>query len=83
MFPTGYFPSETHSEKNFRTTYLPPAPQAEPHATGFSSGLSDAPQAEPHAAGFSSGLSDAPQAEPALFPFHSVKLESAMVITSI
>lgn len=66
MLPTGYFPSETHSEKNFRTTYLPPAPQAEPHA-----------------AGFSSGLSDAPQAEPALFPFHSVKLESAMVITSI
>jgi hypothetical protein len=37
---------------------LSPAPQAEPQAEGFSSGLSPAPQA----AGFSSGLSLAPQA---------------------
>ena len=46
--------------------YFSPAPQAEPHAAGFSSaGLSAAPQAEPHAAGFSSaGLSAAPQAAP-------------------
>ena len=43
---------------------LSPAPQAEPQAAGFFSGLSPAPQADPHAAGFSSGLSPAPQAEP-------------------
>jgi hypothetical protein len=54
---------------------LSEAPQAEPHAAGFSAGLSaapqaagastglsDAPQAEPQAAGFSAGLSAAPQA---------------------
>lgn len=44
--------------------YLSEAPQAEPQAAGFSSGLSPAPQAEPQAAGFSFGLSEAPQAEP-------------------
>ena len=57
-------------------SYFSPAPQALPHAAGFSAGLSAAPQAEgasaglspapqalPHAAGFSSGLSAAPQAE--------------------
>lgn len=41
--------------------------------------LSPAPQAD----GFSSGLSAAPQAEPPLFPFHPVKLESAIVVTSV
>jgi len=46
--------------------YFSPAPQAVPHAAGFSSaGLSPAPQALPQAAGFSSaGLSPAPQAAP-------------------
>ena len=44
--------------------YLSPAPQAEPQAAGFSSGLSEAPHAEPQAAGVSAGLSPAPQAEP-------------------
>ena len=42
-----------------RGDYLSPAPQAEPQAVGFSSGLSAAPQA----AGASAGLSAAPQAE--------------------
>jgi hypothetical protein len=36
------------------------APQAEPHAAGFSAGFSPAP----HAAGFSAGFSPAPHAEP-------------------
>jgi hypothetical protein len=36
-----------------KITYLSPAPQAEPQAAGFSSGLSPAPQAEPQAADFS------------------------------
>jgi len=49
------------NRRNF--SYLFPAPQALPHAAGFSSGLFPAPQALPHAAGFSSGFSDAPQAE--------------------
>ena len=40
--------------------YFSPAPQAEPQAAGFVSGLSPAPQA----AGFVSGLSPAPQAVP-------------------
>jgi hypothetical protein len=65
---------------------LSPAPQAEPQADGFSSGLSEAPQAEPQAAGFSSFLSEAPQAEPqadagaAFFSlFHPNRLKSAIV----
>nr|WP_231968759.1 hypothetical protein [Thermoanaerobacterium sp. RBIITD] len=67
---------------------LSPAPQAEPQAVGFSSGLSAAPQAAgasvaPQAAGASAGLSDAPQAEPqveaASFLFHPNRLESAIV----
>ena len=58
--------------------YLSEAPQAEPQAAGFSSGLSPAPQAEPQAAGFSSGLSPAPQADVADFSFQPVKFESAI-----
>jgi len=68
---------------------LSPAPQAEPQAAGFSSGLSAVPQAAgassaaPQAAGASAGLSDAPQAEPqaeaASFLFHPNRLESAIV----
>ena len=50
-----------------RTDYLSPAPQAEPQAVGFSSGLSAAPQA----AGVSAGLSPAPQAEPQAVGFSS------------
>ena len=44
------------------TSYLSDAPQAVPHAVGFSSGAA-APQAVPHAAVFSSGAA-APQAVP-------------------
>lgn len=66
-------------------SYLSPAPQAEPQAAGFSSGLPDAPQAEPQAAGFSSGLSAAPQAAglsdaPQEEPAQLDRLESAMVV---
>jgi hypothetical protein len=53
--------------------YFPPAPQAEPHAAGFFSGVFSglpAPQADPHAAGFFSGFS-APQAEPHAAGFFS------------
>ena len=71
-------------------SYLSAAPQAEPHADGFSSGSSAAPQAEPHAAGFSSGLSAAPQAEPhadagvsSIFLLHPKRFESAIMISSI
>ena len=76
MFPAGASPAGHRVSVN-GTIYLSPAPQAEPQALGFSSGLSaapqpagvsaglsPAPQAEPQAAGFSSGLSAAPQAEP-------------------
>jgi hypothetical protein len=69
--------------------YLSDAPQAVPHAAGFSSGLSDAPQAVPHAAGFSSGFPDAPQAVPHaalafLFSssFHPAMFDNAMFVTS-
>ena len=72
-----------------RTDYLSPAPQAEPQAVGFSSGLSPAPQAVPQAAGFSSGLSPAPQAVPqaaagavSSFLFHPKRFDSAMMLTS-
>jgi hypothetical protein len=47
------------------------APQAEPHAAGFSAGFSPAPHAEPHAAGFSAGFSPAPHAEPHAAGFSS------------
>ena len=53
--------------------YLSPAPQAEPQAAGFSSGLSPAPQAEP-------------QAEAAASPFFCAqpnRLDSAMIVTSV
>ena len=60
--------------------FLSPAPQAEPQAAGFSSGLSAAPQAAgasaglsaaPQAAGVSAGLSAAPQAVPQAAGFSS------------
>jgi hypothetical protein len=65
--------------------YLSDAPQALPHAAGFSSGLSDAPQALPHAAGFSSGLSDAPHAVPhaALAFLFSSSFHPAMFVNAI
>jgi hypothetical protein len=70
-------------------SYLSDAPQALPHAAGFSSGLSFAPQALPHAAGFSSGLPFAPQAVPhaALAfvfssSFHPAMFVNAMSLTS-
>jgi hypothetical protein len=57
--------------------YFSPAPQAEPQAAGFVSGLSPAPQA----AGFVSGLSPAPQAEAgAAISCHPDKLESAIIL---
>jgi len=69
--------------------YLSPAPQAEPQAAGFSSGLSPEPQAEPQAAGFSSGLSPEPQAEPqaaagadSVLLFQPKRFESAIIVTS-
>ena len=58
--------------------YLSPAPQAEPQAVGFSSGLSPEPQAEPQAV----GLSPAPQADEGAaslaFLLHAYKFESAI-----
>lgn len=61
---------------------LSEAPQAEPQAAGFCSGLSPAPQAEPQAAGFSSDLSPTPQAEPQAdvtdVSFQPIKFESAI-----
>jgi len=51
------------------TSYLSDAPQAVPHAAGFSSGAA-APHAVPHAAGFSSGAA-APQAVPHAAGFSS------------
>ena len=54
--------------------YLSPAPQAEPQAVGFSSGLSAAPQAVPHAA--------AGAASSVVLP-HPNRLESAMIDTSM
>ena len=84
MVPAG------NSFRGDRKGYLSPAPQAEPQAAGFSSGLSPAPQAEPQAAGFSSGLSPAPQAEPqaaagaaSIFLLHPNRFESAIFLTSI
>lgn len=81
-----------------RDYFLSAAPQAEPQAVGFfsglsaapqaagfSSGLSAAPQAEPQAAGFFSGLSAAPQAdvEASLSVFpHPDRSESAISISS-
>ena len=68
-----------------RDYFLSAAPQAEPQAAGFSSGLSAAPQAEPQAAGFFSGLSAAPQADVeaslSVFP-HPDRSESAISISS-
>ena len=68
----------------FLTPYcLSPAPQAEPQAAGFSTGLSPAPQAEPQAAGFSAGLSAAPQAvagAEAAFLFQPKRSERAIVV---
>lgn len=65
--------------------YLSPAPQAEPQAAVFSSGLSAAPQA----AGASAGLSAEPQAEPqaaaeavSFFLFQPNRFESAMFVSS-
>jgi hypothetical protein len=65
--------------------YLSEAPQAEPQAAGFSSGLSDAPHALPQAAGFSSGLSDAPHAVPhaALACLFSSSFHPAMFVNAI
>jgi hypothetical protein len=70
-------------------SYLSDAPQAVPHAAGFSSGLSAAPQAVPHAAGFSSGLSAAPQAVPhavLVFAytllFHPKRFDNAIFVSS-
>ena len=61
------------------------APQAVPHAAGFSSGLS----AAPHAAGFSSGLSLAPHAVPqaelvaaSFLLFHPKMFDNAIILTS-
>jgi len=69
------------------TSYLSDAPQAVPHAAGFSSG-SAAPHAVPHAAGFSSGAA-APQAVPHAADFclssslfHPKMFESAIFVTS-
>ena len=69
------------------TSYLSDAPQAVPHAVGFSSGAA-APQAVPHAAGFSSGAA-APQAVPHAADFclssslfHPKMFESAIFVTS-
>jgi hypothetical protein len=71
LFPADYFRWESYEQLN---NYLSPAPQALPHAAGFSSGLSAAPHAAglsdaPHASGLSdaphaAGLSDAPHAVP-------------------
>ena len=64
-----------------RDYFLSAAPQAEPQAVGFFSGLSAAPQA----AGFFSGLSAAPQADVeaslSVFP-HPDRSESAISISS-
>lgn len=80
MFPAGASPAGNRVSVN-GTIYLSPAPQAEPQALGFSSGLSAAPQA----AGVSAGLSPAPQAEPQAaagasfcFSFHPKRFESAI-----
>jgi hypothetical protein len=67
--------------------YCSDAPQAVPHAAGFSAGCSDAPQAVPHAAGFSAGCSDAPHAVPHAVPaclssFHPAMFDNAIVVTS-
>ena len=69
------------------TSYLSDAPQAVPHAAGFSSGAA-APHAVPHAAGFSSGAA-APQAVPHAADFclssslfHPKMFESAIFVTS-
>jgi hypothetical protein len=76
---------------DIQKNYLSPAPQAEPHAAGFSAGLSAAPHALPHAAGFSAGLSDAPHAAGfslaphaaagacSVFRVHPNKFESAII----
>ena len=56
-----------------KTYYLSPAPQAEPQAAGFSSGLSPAPQAEPQAA---AGLVS-------IFLLQPNRFESAIFVTSV
>jgi hypothetical protein len=78
LFPADYFRWESYEQLN---NYLSPAPQALPHAAGFSSGLS----AAPHAA----GLSDAPHAVPptedeaaSFFFVHPNKFKSAIIYTS-
>lgn len=59
----------TGALKNSLNYFLSPAPQAEPQAAGFSSGLSALPQAAGVSVGLpeapqAAGLSDEPQAEP-------------------
>ena len=78
MFPARTSPSGTGSWTN----YLSPAPQAEPQAEGFSSGLSE----EPQAAGASAGLSEAPQALPQAGDakrFQEARFASAMYFSSL
>ncbi len=78
LFPAGktVLPETVRNELIYLS--LSEAPQEEPQAAGFSSGLSPAPQA----AGFSSGLSPAPQAEPQAdvtdVSFQPIKFESAI-----
>jgi hypothetical protein len=91
------FPADDFCRESYRRSdnYLSPAPQAAPHAAGFSSGLSDAPHAAglsdaPHAAGLSdaphaASLSAAPHAAAGAFSvffIHPNKFESAIICTS-
>jgi hypothetical protein len=81
--------SSFHRKLDTFPSYLSDAPQAVPHAAGFSVGASLAPHAVPHAAGFSVGASPAPHAVPhaALvcspsFLSHPKMFDNAIFVTS-